>query len=770
MRDKLFKNQVLNFDEKLYSSNGYYYLVMQRDGNLVLYNNKDYAVWASNTSRTDANHAIMQSDGNLVLYNKNGKVIWATGTDGHPNSFFIIQNDRNLVIYENSNPIWASNTNLQDKLMADQTLNFDEKLYSANGYYYLVMQRDGNLVLYDNQNFAIWASNTKGTDAKYAIMQHDGNLVLYDNNNRPIWATGTDGHFDSYLIIQNDRNLVVYDKANNAIWNTGTFSNDLRLIVNAKIFVRDDDQSTNPINDRNITGIIDFSYSKEGTIELEKKTRNGQIGKIEIKAKLLPNGKVNIYRIAYATDSDKQHSTFDINIHEQKIENIHCVHNPIIGNRNWADFEVSYQFEYVLKRIDHFQKPFYSDLIEQGSTNEPKTVPLIPIIWEYNNITTPPLDKQIIFNMLFGKTNSVSSWVQENSLGKYRVVPVSSNLNDAIIGPIKSTYSKGYYTADIKDDGGKDITTGRTAKDDGFVSNSFDATYADAIRGADRLGVNFSKFDKNNDGNISVDELLILFIKPGSYNDGYTRNLIQEDGKSLVLKGKKFDRRIGELYTDIPNNYTQNLQVAIEEIMHQAIHIKDKYKDGDRMINDPTYPGQFSFTSAIRRPVHLDPYDKLKLGWLRPILVTRPGVYMIRQTNITGDALILYNPKMRTNEFFIVENRTNSNSYDKYRSPSLGNGIAIWHCIQDNALTNWPRFSVNLRRPQPQLYRDTNNDPFPLFSKDNNQSFYYLSDDSFPQNLKFRNDFRSELIIKNISRSGFEMSIEIDFTPEWYNF
>ncbi|MBX7225290.1 MAG: hypothetical protein K1X55_04620 [Chitinophagales bacterium] len=343
MKDKLLKQQKLNFGEKLYSSNGYYYLTMQTDGNLVLYNNKNHPIWASNTNGTDARYAIMQGDGNLVLYNENGRPIWATGTDGHPNSFLIIQDDRNLVVYQNETPIWASNTNLSDRLTTNQVLNFGEKLYSSNGYYYLTMQTDGNLVLYNKKNHPIWASNTNGTDARYAIMQGDGNLVLYNENGRPIWATATDGNPNSFLIIQDDRNLVIYQDET-PIWASGTNIIDShlkrRLKIIGDIFVRDDDEGTNAENDRNISGAIEFDDKIQGSIEFIKRAPNGQIGKLIIEASLNSDDSISINRSAFCTDSNTQTKNILLKPDTDYHEKLHCEHNPTIGARNWADFNI----------------------------------------------------------------------------------------------------------------------------------------------------------------------------------------------------------------------------------------------------------------------------------------------------------------------------------------------------------------------------------------------------------------------------------------------
>ena len=77
MSDRLIPGQQLNPNDKLLSANGRYELIMQTDGNLVLYPQPSgSAVWASNTWNTPVTHAIMQTDGNLVCYDPAGKAHW----------------------------------------------------------------------------------------------------------------------------------------------------------------------------------------------------------------------------------------------------------------------------------------------------------------------------------------------------------------------------------------------------------------------------------------------------------------------------------------------------------------------------------------------------------------------------------------------------------------------------------------------------------------------------------------------------------------------
>jgi hypothetical protein len=91
------------------SCDGRFRLVMQTDGNLVLYEHGHGALWATGTH--EGYVAIMQHDGNFVVYDKESRARWASDTDKHVDSFLALQDDGNLVVYEaNAHALWASNT------------------------------------------------------------------------------------------------------------------------------------------------------------------------------------------------------------------------------------------------------------------------------------------------------------------------------------------------------------------------------------------------------------------------------------------------------------------------------------------------------------------------------------------------------------------------------------------------------------------------------------------------------------------------------------
>jgi hypothetical protein len=119
--DVLRAGESLGIDQKLTSGNGKYTLIMQGDGNLVLYTESNTPVWATSTPGSGAVRASLQDDGNLVLYTKEverrfrrdvAAAVWASQTRGE-NVRLILQDDRNLVIYNSDGrELWASGTAL----------------------------------------------------------------------------------------------------------------------------------------------------------------------------------------------------------------------------------------------------------------------------------------------------------------------------------------------------------------------------------------------------------------------------------------------------------------------------------------------------------------------------------------------------------------------------------------------------------------------------------------------------------------------------------
>lgn len=183
MGDTLATGQQLTVDQQLESASGDYRVVMQGDGNLVLYEFANAPVWATNTAGIPAphtpTHAVMQTDGNFVLYSDDGVPAWATGSNGGGNRRLVLQDDRNLVVYDDAgHPWWASNTTY---VPSDQ-INFNKseqvgyaKRIRTNGS----LSRNGFLsadVYTENKN---WSTGLRGRVL----------VVVFDRHNNMIWVS-----------------------------------------------------------------------------------------------------------------------------------------------------------------------------------------------------------------------------------------------------------------------------------------------------------------------------------------------------------------------------------------------------------------------------------------------------------------------------------------------------------------------------------------------------------------------------------------------------
>jgi hypothetical protein len=115
----------------LTSQNQMYRVVMQNDGNLVIYDRQDKYHWSSGTSGqgTAPYKFVMQEDGNLVIYDVDGSSTWNSGTAGRGTGPYklVMGNDRNLVVYDSTDTaLWSSGTTVRDFSIRGYNTNADE--------------------------------------------------------------------------------------------------------------------------------------------------------------------------------------------------------------------------------------------------------------------------------------------------------------------------------------------------------------------------------------------------------------------------------------------------------------------------------------------------------------------------------------------------------------------------------------------------------------------------------------------------------------------
>jgi hypothetical protein len=102
-------NTTLARGQGRHSCDGRFFFVHQTDGNVVLYQGGT-PLWSTGTHGRSTGNLVMQGDGNLVLYTPGGAAVWSSGTHGHPGAWLGVQGDGNVVVYSGTRPLWATNT------------------------------------------------------------------------------------------------------------------------------------------------------------------------------------------------------------------------------------------------------------------------------------------------------------------------------------------------------------------------------------------------------------------------------------------------------------------------------------------------------------------------------------------------------------------------------------------------------------------------------------------------------------------------------------
>ncbi|MCC9308333.1 hypothetical protein LN042_14750 [Kitasatospora sp. RB6PN24] len=210
-------------------------LVMQADGNLVLYllgpdGNHGPALWSSGTYGNWGAYAYMQSDGNFVVYRHGGPsasgALWSSRTWNHPDSFVELLDGSLFVTNPHDGSGWQSHTQFQQAITPMAGLASGDVIESNSVW--LVMQSDGNLVLYRKRDgAALWSTRTWNHPGATAMMDSGGSgfLGVYDWGRGWIWSNGVSGHAGATAKLQNDGNFVIYAGNGTPLWSTGTWGN-----------------------------------------------------------------------------------------------------------------------------------------------------------------------------------------------------------------------------------------------------------------------------------------------------------------------------------------------------------------------------------------------------------------------------------------------------------------------------------------------------------------------------------------------------------------
>lgn len=107
--NRLNVDQILEPDQELFSDKNGFRLILQGDGNLVLYDSANSGLWASETTDKAIKFAKLQGDGNLVLFYHNLKPAWDSKSKlaaGQFDPYLMVTDDGQVRVYATTS-IWS---------------------------------------------------------------------------------------------------------------------------------------------------------------------------------------------------------------------------------------------------------------------------------------------------------------------------------------------------------------------------------------------------------------------------------------------------------------------------------------------------------------------------------------------------------------------------------------------------------------------------------------------------------------------------------------
>lgn len=319
-------------------------------------------------------------------------------------------------------------------------------------------------------------------------------------------------------------------------------------------------------------------------------------------------------------------------------------------------------------------------------------------------------------NLLFNDaTFSVNEYFKEISQNKFSIVRAGN-----IVGPIQFSDNPGTRadeslyncTAAPKND---DEKRALELLCQGYIPYTVDrpvekTIFPQYIRSLDDW-VDFSRYDRNSDGTIDSNELVVLVIAAapnietvnrlmfpsGDSPGGITRFPTgrKNYGGCISVDGVDFCAPISQV------GEGASLMTLAHELFHgfnTSVSHNDIYGSGS--LNASTMAATVTNIEEDTETYHLDPWHKMRLGWAKPIVkVIGPNIPPSSARLYPPLSLasghsgyyrpyVFYDPSRGEREMFIAEARLGT----AYDSDTEDNGVAVWYAKTD---TSGPLYDLN---------------------------------------------------------------------------
>ena len=207
-----------------------------------------------------------------------------------------------------------------------------------------------------------------------------------------------------------------------------------------------------------------------------------------------------------------------------------------------------------------------------------------------------------------------------------------------------------------------------------------------------------ANFDTDNNSIVTTKELTVVIVCnwgiPPDFNgerSGANRGLYVPGVTHLALPFVPYSLQGRVAWLD----HRTNLSTFTHEVSHSLDTVDIYNGNQPGQIQPNVYASQSSLmggtisrTNDEGSAFHLDPWHKMKLGWLAPRLVpmSKGGGFVLRCAQSPGNEgpVLLYDDKKAPNqiprEFFMIEYRHTAPAVGiGYDAEGAGNGILIWH-------------------------------------------------------------------------------------------
>jgi M6 family metalloprotease-like protein len=277
------------------------------------------------------------------------------------------------------------------------------------------------------------------------------------------------------------------------------------------------------------------------------------------------------------------------------------------------------------------------------------------------------------------------------------------------------------------------------------------------IRQVERMtNFRFGDYDRDRDGRVTADELAVIWIYPGASGRG-------RETDPAVVPVPSLSRGV-ELGLLARAGDQADWATIAHELAHELLKLGDLYAD------NAGYPGvgRASLMCDQAAGAHLDPWARIKLGWLRPTLVAEDGWYGLSDVESFPEALILHDPGRGAKDYFIVENRWPGASHESFQAMR---GLAVWRIAEHGTEGDWARNTIDLvwaagPPPASQINPGTcaiRNDA--LFDGAAAATAYAPSPNSSPGRLVWRDGTPSNIAVWHIPPASDMARVYIDVPP-----